>query len=250
MNNYCDISKMSVREIPKSMAKPMVVKYHYSKLWTKCSVAFGLFHDTGEEHSFFDEKKEKMIGVIVYGDPIGRHSGASISELLDRTDVYELTRLFIFDGYGSNIESWFIGQTIKWLQKNTKLKALMSYAAPQEGHVGIVYQATNWIYQGNKIRPNDAWVFKFDENGKWQHGRTIFPYYGTNDPEKIRLQVKKPFWLKKELRKHRYVYLLGNRGQRKKIFNTLKYPSLPYPKEKISPTELEIIKMDPISGKG
>ena len=112
MNNYCDISKMDVREIPKSMAKPMVVKYHYSKLWTKCSIAFGLFHDTGEQHSFFDEKKEKMIGVIVYGDPIGRHSGASISELLDRTDVYELTRLFIFDGYGSNIESWFIGQTI------------------------------------------------------------------------------------------------------------------------------------------
>ena len=244
MNNYCDISKMSVRKISKSMAKPMVVKYHYSKLWTKCSIAFGLFHDTGEQHSFFDEKKEKMIGVIVYGDPIGRHSGASISELLDRTDVYELTRLFIFDGYGSNIESWFIGQTIKWLQKNTKIKALMSYAAPQEGHVGIVYQATNWIYQGNKIRPNDAWVFKFDENGKWQHGRTIFPYYGTNDPEKIRLQVKKPFWLKKELRKHRYVYLLGNKSERKKIMKNLKYPSLPYPKEKIS-TELEIIKMDP-----
>ena len=87
-------------------------------------------------------------------------------------------------------------------------------------------------------------IFKFDENGKWQHGRTIFPYYGTNDPEKIRLQVKKPFWLKKELRKHRYVYLLGSKSERKKIMKNLKYPSLPYPKEKIS-TELEIIKMDP-----
>ena len=245
MSRFCDTSKMSVREIPKSMARPMVVKYHYSKLWTKCSVAFGLFYDTGEEHSFFDEVKEKMIGVIVYGDPIGRHSGASISELIDRTEVYELTRLYIHDGYGSNIESWFIGQTIKWLKENTKLKALMSYAAPQEGHLGIVYQATNWIYQGNKIRANDSWVFKFDEDGEWRHGRTIFPYYGTNDPEKIRKQVKKPFWIKKELRKHRYVYLLCSKKEKRKILKTLKYPSLPYPKEKIR-TGLDIIKMDPI----
>ena len=245
MSRFCDTSKMSVREIPKSMARPMVVKYHYSKLWTKCSVAFGLFYDTGEEHSFFDEVKEKMIGVIVYGDPIGRHSGASISELIDRTEVYELTRLYIHDGYGSNIESWFIGQTIKWLKENTKLKALMSYAAPQEGHLGIVYQATNWIYQGNKIRPNDSCVFKFDEDGEWRHGRTIFPYYGTNDPEKIRKQVKKPFWIKKELRKHRYVYLLCSKKEKRKILKTLKYPSLPYPKEKIR-TGLDIIKMDPI----
>ena len=48
----------------------MVVKYHYSKLWTKCSVALGLFRKTGNEHSFFDEAEEEMVGVIVYGDPI------------------------------------------------------------------------------------------------------------------------------------------------------------------------------------
>jgi hypothetical protein len=125
----------------------------------------------------------------------------------------------------------------------------MSYAAPQKGHLGIVYQATNWIYQGNKIRPNDAWLYKFSEDGKWMHGRTIFPHYGTNDPEKIREQVKEPFWVKKELRKHRYVYLLGSKSDRKKTYNALKYPSLPYPKiNKLK--DIEIIKMDPISGKG
>ena len=132
-----------------------------------------------------------------------------------------------------------------WLKKNTKLKALMSYAAPQEGHVGTIYQATNWIYQGNKIRPNDSWVFKFEEDGEWQHGRTIFPYYGTNNPEKIQKKIKKPFWIRKELRKHRYVFILAGKKDRKKILSSLKYPSLPYPKEKIS-TELEVIKLEPI----
>ena len=60
MTNYCDTSKLSIRQIDKPTAKKMVVKYHYSKLWTKCSVALGLFIDTGKEHSFFDEAEEKM----------------------------------------------------------------------------------------------------------------------------------------------------------------------------------------------
>ena len=53
--NYVDTSKLSVREIDRKVAKDMVVKYHYSKQWTKCSVALGLYYMTGKEHQFFDE---------------------------------------------------------------------------------------------------------------------------------------------------------------------------------------------------
>ena len=246
MTNYCDTSKLSIRQIDKPTAKKMVVKYHYSKLWTKCSVALGLFLDTGNQHAFFDEPEEKMIGVIVYGDPIGRHSGASISEGLDRTEVYELTRLYVHDDYGSNIESWFISQSFKWLRKNhSHIKALISYASPMAGHVGTIYQASNWIYQGNSIRPNDGWLFKFTENGDWQHGRTIFPYYGTNDPEKIREKVTEPFWIKQELRKHRYVYILAGKKIKRQILNSLKYPALQYPKINEA-KQLTIKKLEPV----
>ena len=61
---YVDTSKLSVREIDRKVAKDMVVKYHYSKQWTKCSVALGLYHTTGNEHQFFDEPEEKLIGTI------------------------------------------------------------------------------------------------------------------------------------------------------------------------------------------
>ena len=156
-----------------------------------------MFVDTGKEHSFFDEPEEKMIGVIVYGDPIGRLTGQSISDEIKRTEVLELTRLFIHDGYGSNIESWFISQSFNWLRKNkSEIKALISYASPVEGHSGTIYQATNWIYQGNNNRWNDGWIFKFEEDGRWIHGRTIFPYYKTNDPYEIQKQVNKTFWIR------------------------------------------------------
>ena len=160
--DYCDISKLSVRLISKDIAKDIIVNNHYSGIWTKVSYAIGLFHISNDEHKFFGGVNEKLIGVACYGDPIGRHSGASISETLDRTEVLELTRLFVFDGYGSNIESWFVGQTFNWLRENAShIKALVSYSDPKVGHLGTVYQATNWIYQGNKIRPNDSWSFKW-----------------------------------------------------------------------------------------
>jgi hypothetical protein len=244
---YCDTSKLSIRAIPKGTARQIIVSNHYSHLWTKVSYAIGLFIENNEYHPFFDNVNEKLIGVACYGDPVGRSAGQSISPLLDRTSVLELTRLFVFDGYGSNVESWFVGQTFKWLRQHAPhIKALISYSDPKAGHTGIVYQATNWMYQGNKLRFNDGWVFRFDENGEWQHSRTIFPYYGTNDPKIIQTLVNKPFWIKKEPRKHRYIYILTNGSGRKRIIKSLKHELKPYPKLNDTHTD-EIYKLDPIN---
>jgi hypothetical protein len=244
--DYCDISKLSIRLVSKDIAKDIIVNNHYSGIWTKVSYAIGLFYISNDEHKFFGGVNEKLIGVACYGDPIGRHSGASISETLDRTEVLELTRLFVFDGYGSNIESWFVGQTFNWLRENAPhIKALVSYSDPKVGHLGTVYQATNWVYQGNRIRPNDSWSFKWSEIDEWHHSRTSYVKYGTNDPKIIQTMVTSPFWIKKEPRKHRYVYILLYGKEKKKLFKSLKYPSLPYPKLNVEFVE-EILKLEPI----
>ena len=241
---YCDTSKLSIRLISKDVAKEIIVNNHYSGIWTKVSYAIGLFYLSDDEHKFFGGVNEKLIGVACYGDPVGRHSGASITELLDRTEVLELTRLFVFDGYGSNIESWFVGKTFQWLRENAPhIKALVSYSDPKAGHLGTIYQATNWIYQGNRIRPNDSWSFKWSEIYEWHHSRTSYVKYGTNDPKIIQTMVTSPFWIKKEPRKHRYVYLLQDR---KKLLKSLKYPQLPYPKANEEFVE-EIHKLEPIN---
>jgi len=244
--DYCDISKLSIRLVSKDVAKDIIVNNHYSGIWTKVSYAIGLFYISNDEHKFFGGVNEKLIGVACYGDPIGRHSGASISELLDRTEVLELTRLFVFDGYGSNIESWFVGKTFEWLKENAPhIKALVSYSDPKVGHLGTIYQATNWVYQGNRIRPNDSWSFKWSEIDEWHHSRTSYVKYGTNDPKIIQTMVTSPFWIKKEPRKHRYVYILLRGKEKKKLFKSLKYPSLPYPKLNVEFVE-EILKLEPI----
>jgi hypothetical protein len=242
-NTKVDTTKLFVREVDRKLARDMIIENHYSHKWTKCSVALGLYYSDGTKHKFFNEAIEKLIGCACYGDPIGRHSGASISTEISRKNVYELVRLFIHDGYGDNIESYLIGKGFKWLKKNRpNIKALISYADPEQGHVGTIYQATNWIYQGNRIRPNDILLFKWEEEGKWQHQRTIWPYYGTNNIEKLRNLVPNDFWVKNQLRKHRYVYLLGSKSENKKALSRLKHPIYPYPKT----TDIENIEIKKI----
>ena len=157
MKEYCDTSKLSIRKISKSVAKDVIVKNHYSHLWTKVSYSLGLYIED-DSHQFFDAS-DKLIGVICYGDPIGRLSGQSISPILDRTEVLELVRLFIFDDYGKNTESVVLSKTFNWLKENaSEIKVLVSYSDPEQGHLGIIYQATNWIYQGNSIQIGRAHV--------------------------------------------------------------------------------------------
>ncbi len=208
---YCNTSKLSIRQIDKPTAKKMVVKYHYSKLWTKCSVALGLFIDTGNEHAFFDEPEEKMIGVIVYGDPIGRLTGQSISDEIKRTEVLELTRLFIHDGYGKNIESYVISQSFKWLKEHSPdIKVLISYADPEQAHDGCIYQATNWIYQGcGSFQLMPTYSLRLNEEDDWMHSRNVYSKYGSNNIDKMKKAIGHDFWLKRETTKHRYIYFLG-----------------------------------------
>ena len=228
MDKYCDTSKLSVRQIDKRTAKKMVVTHHYSHLWTKCSVALALFYDTGKQHAFFDEAEEKMIGVCVYGDPVGRASGESISTLIDRTEVFELTRLFIYDGYGSNIESWFISQSMNWLRKNKpQIRALVSYADPGANHKGIIYRASNWLYQGNEIGMADAYMYRYPNTDNWLSDRAIGEQLGTNGLKGV-LDKIPDMEYKKKLRKHRYIYFLCSKKEKKRLMGELKHPLLSY----------------------
>ena len=56
----------------------------------------------------------------------------------------------------------------------------------------------------------------------WHTEEQSSVYYGTNNIEKLRNLVPKDFWVKKELRKHRYVYLLGNKKKKKIAMKGLK----------------------------
>jgi len=147
---------------------------------------------------------------------------------IERWNGFKLTRLWISDSEGKNAESWFLGQTFKWLKEYApKIKVLMSYTDPTFGHIGTIYQASNWLYQGSDIRTADYFMYKINE--ECYHPRSVFSKYDTNDWATLQKLIPDIEMVSME-KKHRYLYILANKREKKKILQTLKHPLKPYTK--------------------
>lgn len=229
MEPYFDKSQYYIKEIDKASAKKLIVNNHYSHKWTMCSVALGVFKN-GVVNTYINIIDDKLIGCIVYGNPIGMRASNSISPLIKQGQVYELTRLWLEDGQGKNIESYTIGESFKWLRiHKPHIKALISYADPSYGHIGRIYQATNWLYI-ESFQAGNPLISFVDKPYKWVHAKTVHGLYGTNVPQKLADIKGQPIWAKRTSKKHKYLYILTDKFERKQILKTLKYPPVPYPK--------------------
>lgn len=238
VDTFVDTSRIFIREINSATARDMVERNHYSHKLSLCSVALGVFYKKDvDPNSFFEDDVEELIGCIVYGNPVGRSAAASISTKLNIDEVYELTRLWIADIPGcKNLESFCIGQSFEWLRKNRpKIKALLSYADNEAGHTGIIYQSTNWLYQGNSqlaLMPNYSISLTGpDEGYNWVHSRTVHEKWGSHNVDFLKKVIGRNFWRKKESQKHRYVYILLKGKERKNLIKNLKHKIYPYPKK-------------------
>ena len=234
---YCDTSKVYVAPISKSIAKDIIVKKHYTHAWTACRYSLGIYF---KEDNLTTFDGDKLIGCIIYGFPVGAKAPTSVCEGLTKDNVLELTRLYCDDGYGSNIESFALGQSFKWLKENDKMiKVLISYADNGQKHLGGIYQATNWIYQGLNtdiaLMPNYG-ISLSNNPYKWIHSRSVFNNWGSGNLEHLRKEIGKEgykeFWRREEPPKHRYIQILAqDKKEKKDLIKRLKHEIRPYPKD-------------------
>ena len=136
------------------------------------------------------------------------------------SDCATLSRLWLSDELPPNSESRVIGIAIRALRRNTSLKFLLSYADPTQGHVGTIYQATNWLYTG----VSQAMPLYDLGDGVARHSRSLAHAFGTHSLKHFRsrgVSVKTV----KQSGKHRYVYFLDATWRKR-----LLAPVFPYPK--------------------
>ena len=224
---YCDTSKIVIERTNKDVVYNIITKKHYANTWTASSDIYAIYYDSGE-HQFFSGKELKLIGCVIYGNPVGFRVIKSICEELTDKDVLELKRLWIEDGYGKNIESYCIAQTLKMLKKDSpQTKVVISYADPGVNHKGIIYRASNWLYQGNDIGMGDAYMYRYPNTDKWLSDRAVAGRVGTSSHSTI-LDKIPDIEYKRKLLKHRYLYFLCNRGEKKRLIKQLKHPLVSY----------------------
>ena len=175
--------------VPRETAKTFVERIHYSrKLPSNVVYSFGLY------------EKGKLIGVVTYGIPASPSLVVGIAGEENRDRVLELNRLAIEPTMnGNNRASYLVSHSLKMLPSRT---FVVSYADTGWTHVGYVYQACNFLYTGMTAKRLDFYTTDGKHNRHYTKGTKLH-------------QTRNP--------KHRYIYLVGNKRERKEMRKQLRY---------------------------
>ncbi len=195
-------------------ARHAVLRWHYSRAMPAAKlVRIGVWEE------------RKFVGAILYGSGANRHLSRPFG--LKSTEGCELVRVAL----ASNREhptSRCLAISLKILKRQSPgLQLVVSYADTKEGHLGTIYQATNWLYLGSSAQPY------LKVRGKIEHPRSLYDRYGRGgqqlawlrqnvDPNAERVAMKP---------KLKYVYCFSRELRRE-----LEAKSKPYPKRGRSDT--------------
>ena len=180
--------------MPRAEASEIVSASHYLRSfpsgWTYC------YHHQG--------------AVVVFSIPANKNLGTFLFDGV--VEVRELARLWAPDGHAPNLLTEAMSHACRALRRDVGCEAVVSFADPNQGHHGGVYQAASWVYTG---RSEETRVY-ITPDGRTLSRRSF--HSGTTslvpNIKPVRLEGK-----------HRYVRCLTKASRR-----LLKRAALPYPK--------------------
>ena len=184
-------SDYHIDRVNKSEAAELLLRFHYLKDISKgfkCGYNYGLYKD----NDFCFMNLGGIQGICIFtGLPVPEIAQGAFGLQRDEQDgLFELSRLCIHPNTQKeeyNITSWFVSRCIKQLRKDTKVRAIISYA-DSEYHDGIIYRACNFKYCGLTDSKKD---FYYSDGTKHSRGK---------------VKGQEGEW-KERTRKHRYVMM-------------------------------------------
>lgn len=174
-------------------------------------------------------EREKYIGCILFARGATPNLGKPYG--LDQTECAELVRVALRQHEAS--VSRIMSIAIKFLKKNSPgLRMIVSFADPEEGHHGGIYQAGGWTYTGTS---NSCKMYLHE--GRWKHPREMLSgaFGQVSKSRSVAAQVPTKICPGK----HRYLFPLDE-AMRKQVAPLSK----PYPKRSVQ------IGVDPSSPTG
>jgi len=212
LKTFGPVSKMIVSKVPRADVDEFCRRWHYTNTGGNMTWNYGLWDGV------------TLVGVVSYNIPTMPACSAYFGP--DRWDwVVHMGRLVCAEHAPRNVESRLIAGSLKVLkQERPVARAVVSYAASGVGHIGYVYQATNALYCG--MTQPDRYLIDDCGNRRSPRERPSGVQEGTEFARYERIG----WTMHREPGKHRYVYLVGDKRERKEARALLKFPVLPYPK--------------------
>nr|ABZ06037.1 hypothetical protein ALOHA_HF4000005H07ctg1g5 [uncultured marine microorganism HF4000_005H07] len=202
------LQSLRVRPISHRAAKGLLLRNHYLHTMPGGTrLAFGVFSG------------DRLMGAATLG--VGPFNVHRLVAGATREDCLVLTRLWLADDLPKNSESRALAVILRSLARDTSVKFLVTYADPTVGHVGIIYQATGWLYTGM----SEPSVLYDIGDGVLRNSRTLGHAYGTRSSRYFSEHGVELKGLRQEA-KHRYSYFLNSKWRKR-----LRVPVQPYPKK-------------------
>lgn len=162
-------------------------------------------------------ESDRFVGVVVYARGATPVLGAPYG--LAQTECVELARVALRE-HAAPV-SQIVAATLRELKRtNPGLRLVVSFADPNEGHRGGIYQAGNWVYTGAMVH-KDYFVVR----GKTMHPRSVGSAGWRQSLPWLRAHVDPRARTVSRPGKHRYVMPL-DRAMRRRVGKLAR----PYPR--------------------
>lgn len=182
--------------------------FHYSQSVPSVQYGYNIYNDNDE-----------WCGVVCFGGGANNHIGTAYD--LCQGEILELVRVAL--NGKQNKTSQCVAAALKELHRqNPLVKMVVSYADLDQNHKGIIYQATNWLYEGTTMKNSRCAFIIFGEK---THPRTITARGWKNSLQWLKENVDADVEAVIGKGKHKYIYCFD-----KKLFKKYRKLTKPYPK--------------------
>ncbi|WP_449038488.1 Mom family adenine methylcarbamoylation protein [Parabacteroides goldsteinii] len=197
---------MRIEKASFQAIKYACLNFHYAKAVPQSRLGYSVFNN-GDE----------WCGVVLFSNGANQHIASSFN--LVQGQVMELVRVAL--NGKQECTSQALAMSLKAIRNDAPLvRLIVSYADRNQGHIGVIYQATNWYYLGEFASERGIML-----NGKLTHRRSVTSKYGTSTLEWLKNNVDPDAEVIKGKTKIKYVYPIDRR-----LIGFVKSISKPYPK--------------------
>jgi hypothetical protein len=160
-----------------------------------------------------------FIGAVVFGRGASSEIGSPFG--VRQSEICELCRVAL--GSHQAPTSRIVSIAVRLLRRQSPgLRLIVSYADPEHGHIGVLYQAMGWSHIGRTNRESLIQL-----SGRLLHPRTVGSRYGTRSIDWLRAHVAADAGHVRTAPKHRYVLALDDAMRRQLAPRAQPYPKRP-----------------------
>lgn len=204
--------KCYIKKLDWRSAKEILVNYHHIGSYRKNSIHLGLYYEV-------KPNVKKLMGIATFSKYDFLFRPYSIFSNFNSNEVFNLSRLYIFDWAPYNTASCFISKSIDYIQEYCPgIKCLITCINPNTGHQGKTFNACNWIETGQFTGAPYLYLDR-----KPVTIRHLFESFGTLELPELKKQLRERLLVSKSkvLPQKIYMYIVNKKNRNKFFLNRI-----------------------------